>query len=261
MAPAETLLWQLNFLATLALLTRFLYSKLHRTYPILFLYWLSQAVADIVLFQIPLRSTVYLYVYSSAQIINLALSVLVVQELYRVALLAHQGISVFGRRGMLAVLGIAAILALAGSGIDSVVLPGQYPWIHLFMAVDRTLEFILLVFLLVISGFLLWFPVKIRRNIAVFITGFVLFYLLQSSAFLLNNLLPQTYSQSISVASLAAALLCLLVWLAGLRAEGASPVIVSGHGWNPAAAARLSVQLDGINAALTRFVRNSASSH
>ena len=260
MARVETILWYLNFGATLGLLVRIVCCKLHRAYRVLFLYWLSQALADIVLFQIPPRSTMYGYVYFSSEVVNLVLSIFVVQELYRLALVEHPALSAFARHSMLAVLGIAGALAAAGTSLDSTVMPGQYWRIHRFMTLDRTVEFVILVFLLVISGFLLWFPVKVRRNVAVYITGFVLFYFSQSAAFLLNNLLPQHYSPSISAASLAAALLCLLIWLVGVRAEGESPVTVTGHGWNPAAAARLSVQLNEINTALARLVRSSASS-
>ncbi|MSV36235.1 MAG: hypothetical protein EXQ47_11665 [Bryobacterales bacterium] len=125
MARAEKLLWYLNFLVTLALLARILYCKLQRTYPALFLYWLSQVV-DIILFQIPMQSRFYANVYYTAQVVNLGLSILVVQMLYRVALIGHPALSAFGRRSMLAVLGMAAIFALAGASVDSTMLPGQY---------------------------------------------------------------------------------------------------------------------------------------
>ena len=258
MARAEQVLWLLNFLATAALLGRIVRCKLSRTYPCLFLYWLAQALAALILFQIPIRTNLYSYAYFVAKSVSLILAVLVVNELYRVALAAHPALSVFGRRSMLAVFGLSATLAGAIAGLDSTVLPGQYALIHRFMTVDRTLQFIFLVFLLAISGFLLWFPVKIQRNLAVYIAGFIVFYSSQSFAFLLNNRLPQHYSQSVSVAAMAMALLCLLIWLIGLRAEGESAATVTGHGWNPAAAARLAAQLEEINTALTRFVRSSA---
>jgi len=259
MARAEQVLWYLNFLATLALLARILCCKLNRIYPFIFLYWLNQALADLLLFQIPMRTVIYRNVYFIAQFANLLLAVLVVQELYRLALAEHPALSIFGRRSMLLVLSITAVLAAAMAGLDSTVLPGQYAMIHRFMTVERTLEFMILVFFLAISGFLLWFPVKIRRNIAVYITGFVVFYFSHSFGVLLNNLLPQEFSPVISTGALVMAPLCLLIWLLGLRAEGESAATVAGHGWNPAEAARLSAQLNEINTVLTRFVRNSAS--
>jgi len=85
---------------------------------------------------IPLNTNTYFYVYVAAQALALTLSVFVVQELYGVALAAHPGLSVFGRRSMLTILGIAALCALAGVGVDLTTLPGQYwglnrfwPWI------------------------------------------------------------------------------------------------------------------------------------
>jgi hypothetical protein len=259
MARAERILWYCNFAATLVLLIRIVICRLHQIYPWTFRYWLGQAAATAVLLAIPLSNGAYFFAYVAAQSINLTLSVFVLQELYATALAAHPGLSVFGRRSMLAVLAAAGTLALAGLGVDSTVMAGQYWRIHRFLTLTRTVEFVILVFLLVISAFLLWFPVKIRRNVAVYIAGFFFYYVLQASVFLSHNLLPQKYSQAISMTSLIAALISLLIWLVGLRAESATPATVSGHGWNPLAAARLSVELNGINAALTRLVRKPAS--
>src|SRR6185436_8884985 len=100
--------------------------------------WLGQAAASAVLLAIPLNTNTYFYVYIAAQALALTLSVFVVQELYRVSLAAHPGLSVFGSRGMLTILGISAILAVAGLGVDVVVLPGQYWAINRFFALDRT---------------------------------------------------------------------------------------------------------------------------
>ena len=257
MGRAERVLWYLNFFATLVLLARMAYYKLHRAYPYIFLYWLSQIVASLLLLQIPMRSSKYAYAFFLAHFVGLVLAVLVIQELYGCALAAHPALSTFGRRSVLAVLAITAAVAAALTGLDATVLPGQYAAIHRFMTVSRTLEFMILVFFAAIGGFLLWFPVRIRRNIAVYLLGFFVFYAFQSLAFLLNNLLAQQHSQAISTAALAIALLCTMIWFVGLREEEAREAMVAGHSWNPAEAARLSIQLDQINKSLNRFVRTS----
>lgn len=255
MASAERILWYLNFAAMILLLGRIIVCKLHRTYPWSFRYWLGQTVASGVLMAIPMRSDAYFYLFVVAQALSLILSIFVVQEVYRGALAAHPGLSVFGHRSMLTILVVATFCALAGVGVDLELLPGQYWRIKRFLAVDRTVEFVILVFLLAIGVFLLWFPVKIRKNLAIYISGFAVYHASRIVALLVQNLLPQSFAQTTSVGSLAAVLLCLLVWLIGLDNEQEAPATVAGHGWNPAAAARLTAQLDQINMALAKFIK------
>src|SRR6185295_3076613 len=121
---------------------------------------------------------------------------------------------------------------------------------------ERTIDSTILMVLLFISGFLLWFPVRVRRNIVVYMTGFVLFYFFRSAGLLVTNLLPYTHRGLLSSVMEGLTLACLLVWIWGLRAEGELETTVTGHRWNAAAAGRLSVQLDEINTALSRFSRN-----
>jgi hypothetical protein len=257
MARAERILWYLNFAAMMALLVRIAICKLHRTYPWSFRFWVGQTVASGVLMALPLKTDAYFHVYMAAQALALILSIFVVQELYGAALAAHPGLSVFGRRSLLTILGIAAVCALAGVGVDLTTLPGQYWALNRFLALDRSVEFVILVFLLVIGIFLLWFPVRIHRNIAIYIAGFMVFHGSLAVTYLAHNLLPQRFAQATSIIALGMALLSVLIWLIGLRKERASPAIIAGHGWNPTVAVRLTVQLDQINMALAKFIKAS----
>ncbi len=256
MAGLERVLWYLNFIATLALLVRLIRWKLFRTYRFLFLYWLAQAVTTLVMFQIPFLSTLYANAYYTTQTLSLVLAICVVLELYREALARHPALADFGRGSVLVLMGAAAVLASFGVMLDSPILPGQSLIIHRFITLDRTLSLMVLVFLLLISGFLIWFPVKVKRNVMVYITGFVVFYSSRSIGLLLANLLPRADYQRMSVVLLGFSLLCLLLWVIGLRQEGEEETTVTGHAGNAPALARLSAQLDEINAALARFARH-----
>jgi hypothetical protein len=256
MAALERVLWYLNFVATLVLLFRLACCKLAGIYRFLFLYWFAQATATLVMLPVPLTSNSYAYLYFGAQTVNVILAICVVQELNRLALASHPALAAFGRNSVLVVAAIGAVLAAFGVILDSKVLPGQYQAVHRFLTLERTMDFMVLMFLLLISGFMVWFPVKVRRNIVVYITGFVVFHASRSFGLLLTNLLPQADSKPLSIAMLAVSLACLLVWMIGLQREGEHVTTVTGHRWNPAAIGRLSEQLDAINAALVRFVRS-----
>ena len=255
MSVAERVLFYLNFIEQLVLLYRLLHYRLHRLYLSLFLYWLLQALPSVALMAIPIYSRQYAYVYWGAQTLNVLMAVFVVQDLYRIALFEHPAVASFARRTVLAAMAIAAAIALSGIRLDFTMLPGQYPDVHRFLTFERSMNFLTLLFLLIVSALLLWFPIRVRRNIMVYISGFVLFSASRSFGLLLYNLRPQD-GRLISTILLGLTLLCLLIWIAGIQPEGELVTATPGYRSNPEAMLRLSRQLDSINAALTRFVRH-----
>jgi hypothetical protein len=254
MPSAERVLFYLNFIAQLVLLYRLLHFRLYRIYLSLFLYWLLQALPSVALLAIPLASREYAYVYWGAQTINVLMAVFVVQDLYRIALREHPAVATFARRTMLAVMAVAAVVALSGIRLDFTLLPGQYLDVHRFFTFERSMNFLTLLFLLIVSALLLWFPIKVRRNIVVYISGFVLFAASRSIGILLYNLDPR-HGRLISTILLGFTLLCMLIWIIGIEPEGELVMATPGFRSDPQAMQRLSQQLDSINAALTRFLR------
>jgi len=256
MSGAERALFYLNFIAQLVLLYRLLYFRLYRTYLSLFLYWLLQTLSSVALMAISIDSRRYTYVYWGAQTINVLMAVYVVQDLYRIALVEHPAVASFARRTVLAVMTIAAIMALSGITLDSTVLAGRSPAVHRFATFERSMNFVTLLFLLIVSALLLWFPIKVRRNIVVYISGFVLFSASRSFGLLVVNLLPPSETRLVSTVLLGLTFLCLMIWIAGIQPEGELVTATPGYRRNPETMQRLSHQLDSINAALTRFVRD-----
>ncbi len=256
MAGLERLFWYANFVATLALLLRLTQLKLIRVYPSLFWFWLAQALETALLLPVPLKSALYDNLYYLAQTVNLALAIWVVLELYRQALSLHPALMSFGRKSVLSLMALAAILAASGVLMDSAPPPGRSFVLHRFLATERTMDLMVLAFLLLISLFLLWFPVRVKRNVVVYILGFVGFYTTRAAGLLLVNRLPQDYLQPMSGFLLACSLGCLLIWLFGLRTESKDVMTITGTHAHGAGLDRLSLQLDEINAALSRLARN-----
>jgi len=256
MPGAERILAYLNFIAELVLLWRLVQCQFYRTYRSLFWYWLVQAFTTLTLLSIPPRTFRYLYIYWGTETITVVMAVFVVQDLYRIALLEHPAVASFGRRSVMIILAIAGVIALSGIAMDATILPaGHYPAIHHFATFERSMNFVILLFLLLISGLLLWFPIRVRRNIAVYISGFVLFSAARSGGLLVSNLLPQAATLTVSTILLGLTLLCLLIWIVGIRPEGERATATPGYRRDPEAMQRLSRQLDTINATLARFGR------
>jgi len=256
MSGVERVLFYLNFIGELVLLVRLMQLELHRAYRSLFLFWLVQMLTTLAILPVRMATFTYMYMYWGTQTLTLIMAMYVVQDVYRIALLEHPAVAVFGRRSVMAIMAVAAILALPGVTLDSTILPGQYAAIHRFATFERTMNFVILVFLLLISGLLLWFPIKVRRNIVVYIAGFVLYSASRSAGLLVSNLLPLAATRQVSTILLALTLFCLLIWIVGIRPEGELVTATPGYRRNPESVLRLSRQLDAINAALARFVRN-----
>lgn len=253
MFGVERVLFYLNVIAEIGLLFRLIHCRLYRTYLSLFLYWLVQPVESLVLLGAGRLTWLYAYLYWGAQTLNIFLAIYVVLDLFHIALGEHPAIAAFGRRAVLAAMGLAALAALAGIMLDTTVLPGHHPAVQRFATFERSMNFVVLIFLLLISILLLWFPIKVRRNIVVYIAGFVLFAAARSFGLLLANLLPPAATFTVSTILLAITLLCLLIWTVGIRPEGESTTASPGQRGNPEAVLRLSRQLDAINATLSRF--------
>jgi hypothetical protein len=118
------------------------------------------------------------------------------------------------------------------------------------------MNFLILLFLLIVGVLLVWFPIRVRRNIVVYVMGFLLFSASRSGGLLLSNLLPQSDTRLVSTVLLALTLSCLVIWIIGLQPEGELTTATPGYRHNPETMQRLNHQLDSINAALTRFVRH-----
>jgi hypothetical protein len=257
MVAVERALFYLNFIAEIVLLGRLIQSGLYRTYQSLFLYWLLQTLGTVALLGAPAGSFLYLYLYEGVQTVNLLMALFVVRDLFRIALTEHPAVASVGRRSVVGAMLLAAALGLVGIALDASTLPAGHYWaIHDFATFERTLNFVILIFLLLISGFLLWFPIRVRRNILVYILGFVVFAAARFGGLLAANLLPQTATRLVSVVLLGISLLCLLFWTVGIRPEGERSTASPGSRRDPEAMRRLSRQLDAINQTLARFVRS-----
>jgi hypothetical protein len=110
-------------------------------------------------------------------------------------------------------------------------------------------------FLVLISIFLGWFPVRMRRNVIVYIAGFIAWTLSRSAlVHVINQWFRNTHLTQISnIVQMCVTLGCLCLWLVGLKREGEARTAVVGHLWNRAEAERLTKQLDSINDSLERL--------
>jgi hypothetical protein len=250
-------IWYLNVGLTFVVLFRLLLTGLFRIYRNLFLFLLVNAAEALLLAHFQFNNlNRYAEVYMGSQALKMMLSIFMVLELYRVVLAGHPALARFGRRAVVYALGLAAVIAASGVVLDTSVMPGQSRTLHHFFTAERTMDFAVLMFLLLISGFTLWFPIGMKWNVALYLAGFVVFSGAQSFGLLMANILPRGFFNLMSDVMLWVSLGCLLTWLFALRSEEEQAITIVGHRWNPAAMERLSGQLETINTALVRLGRH-----
>lgn len=254
-ALAERVFWYLNIAAAAVLLVRLYTQGLAGIYRILLVY-LATDVAEQVLELIFISDPNGVgWIYVTGQALKSVLAVFVVLNLYRQALDRQPALARFGQQMMGYFFGISALFSALGALLDTAAVYGAYRRLRMFLLFERSMDLVVLGLLACFSALLLWFPVRVRRNVALYIGGFVIYSFGRWAGLLATNLWPQ-FRTSLSVAMLAVSFACLTSWLILLRAEGESVTTVTGHRWNVEASQRLMGQLDAINARLTKLSRD-----
>lgn len=254
LGDAELALWYLNIGAATLMLLRLYREHLAAIYSAVFAYLLTDTIQQALGLALLHNQTWYGWVYIAGQALKVALGIGVVLQLYRLALVQQPALARFGRRMLGYFFGFAVIISAIALSLDEGIRKDSHPILRGFLRFERTVDLVTLVVLLLVSCFLLWFPVRVRRNVALCIGGFAIYSFVRWAGLLLVNLWP-TSTRELSLAMLAATCVCLVTWLVTLRRAGEAHMTQTGHRWNAAEAERLTLQLDAINSRLVRLVR------
>jgi hypothetical protein len=120
---------------------------------------------------------------------------------------------------------------------------------------DRVISTVALLVLLVIVGFVLWFPVQMPRNLAVFSIGFVTYYAAYTGLLLTRGLWSRSSMELVSNVTLSIIVACYAYWTFFITPEGEKVTVRMGHAWQPGEQKQLIGQLEAMNAALLRAAR------
>ncbi len=253
MNPWEKGFLGLTALQTAALLVKLWMNGLARIYRVFFCYLASDLLSSIAAMAIPFDTNLYVRSYFFFQTLKFAIASFVLMEIYSLALEGTPALAAFGRKTVGYFLGAAAVLPMAFVLVDHS--RSAHPYLRTFFLVEQTLDATIAIFLILISIFLAWFPVRMRRNVVVYLIGFVIWSLSRSAlVHLMNQWSGNTRAMTfINTVEICVPIGCLLFWLTGLRREGEARTAVVGHLWNRAEVERLTSQLDAINNSLERM--------
>jgi hypothetical protein len=251
----QQVLWWLSLALEAGLLVRLSVSRLHRLYTWFAVLICLELARGVAVLPVDPRKDLFAWYFLLTEPLKWFLFILVVLELYSLALKEHQGIATFSRWIMTAsVLAAVAISALTLSA-DLSRPARRFPILIYYSVIERGLMFSLVLFLLLITAFLVWSPIAVRRNVVVHAGILSFFFLSSAMALFIRNVAGYELTRTISTVLFFVHNSCYLLWIAFLNKRGEEKVVVVRRSWDTDDEVRLTQQLDAINTFLLKTAR------
>ena len=246
-SPEQIFLLILENSILAGLIFRVLVTGLFRRYPYFFGYLLVAALQALILGSLSVNSPSYIYPWLITQALLTFFCALIVLELYTLVLRDLKGIASTSRRYLKVCLG----LAIVGSLLLLLLEQTPHTLVTTFKVVDRALVTSLLIFVLLLTAFLVYYPVPINRNLVVYSIGYAVYFLAKAGGLLALNI-THSWVHQVDAVVIAASTVSMLFWLVGLSRRGEEKTLVIGHLWNREDQDRVLERLKAINESLLR---------
>lgn len=247
----------------IALVVRLLRLRLHRVYAVfcafvLFDLFSSVAVVTNKFFPYPRD---YRILWMGLRAVSWVISLWMVYALVDAMLANLPGVLRLSRRVLAGVFIAAVIIALltappeySASALSASANPMARA-VGATLVIERAVFMAALSVLLAMLVFILWFPVQMPRNLALFSAGFIVFFATHAGLPLWHTFWPRL--DILTFTSIEALLLaaCYLYWLLFITRAGELKPVRIGHSWGPAEQRRMIGQLEAMNDALLRAAR------
>jgi len=244
--------WQLvlfacNLVAFATLLARIVFIRLASSYPALVVWVAANVVLGILPWIVPMDMLAYYWFYICEEGLTLILYLFTVLELYSRVLKDLPGLDSLTRIAIPVIAGAATVVSTSLLAFEA--RPVSYlAWLY---RVDRTVITTMVVFVLMITAFLVWFPIRVSRNTVVYSVGYAAYMVPKGASLFLMNSGHGTQWLS-GVIGMTMSVVCLLFWAIALEREGETTVVSAGILSRPEEEARLLMQLETINRSLLR---------
>ncbi|HLH01451.1 MAG TPA: hypothetical protein VKX25_01675 [Bryobacteraceae bacterium] len=255
----------LSELLSLVLVIRLFSMRLHSAYRVFCVF---------LLFEVLTQSFVFIERYTAlnelldyrvtwlvVQVISWVVSIWMVYALLRAIMDKLPGILRFSRR----VLNVALVLAVAVSAVSG----GPEYWasgassasarlnylVGVGLVLSRMVATICVLTLLVTLLFILWFPVRMPRNLAMFSVGFAVYFSAKTFLLLFHNFWSHQNATLVTDIVTLILSVCLLYWILYLNPSGELVQVTLGHSWGREKQTGLLKDLEHLNAVLGRAGR------
>ncbi len=198
------------------------------------------------------RSVAYGWFWILTEPIIWLFYVLIVVELYSLILERHKGLYTLGRWVLYA--GLSLSILISGLALLPQITGGlqqQSRLLPYYFAIERGVDFSLLLFLLLILLWLTRYPVPLSRNVIVHSVAYSILFLSNTSGILARVIFGYNFSRSAGTFFLGIGAICILIWLFFLTPKG-EEVRISLPIFGPEHEERILNQLDALNKTLLR---------
>jgi hypothetical protein len=243
----ENLLFHVQQAAFAGLLIRFIASGLQRIYRFFFIYLIVLAGQGLYPLVVRQGTDLYAYIFLGTEGVIVLLYALIVLELYSLVLRDLPGIASLSRRYIKVALGIAILVSLALLQFEQI--PRTY--MARFFTFESTIVSSLVLFVFLITGFLVYYPIPLNRNVIFYSIGYAFYFTSKALALFLRNT-GHEWDALFSFSLMGVSTACLIFWIFSLSQQGEKKTVVIGHKWNQKDEQRVMEQLDAINRALMR---------
>lgn len=254
-----------NDVLCLVLVVRLLSLKLHRVYRVFCAFLCIQLLSSLIYLLEkelgPGRHPDYRLTWIPLQIALLILSLWMVYALLRDVLAGLPGILRFSRNLLNAIflvsLGFALWSARAEYGVSKA-LSFATPLGHMvgvMLVLNRATCTAAVIALMAILCFILWFPVVMPKNLAIFSIGFAIYFSATATSWLTWSLGSSTNLRIFDDIAMFILTLCYAYWAIFISREGERLPVRMGHSWHVAQQQLLIGQLESMNASLLRAAR------
>jgi len=255
LTAAHRWLWTLAICAYAILLLKLSSHKLCGAYRFFCLYLGFRIARSVLLSTLTYGTNTYFQVWAVSAPVLWLLYVLVVLELYSLVLRNYKGIATLGRWTLMGALGLSILLSALSLVADMSNATDSNRMILYFNAVERGVVSSLVIFLLLITGFLAWCPVPLSRNVIVHSVVYSVYFLSMTMGLLWRNVTGHAVNNTVNLVLLAVSVSCLLVWILFLNRQGEQTTVVLRQHWRPEQEELLVGRLSAINATLLRSAR------
>jgi hypothetical protein len=262
MASSANIVYGLQILSLAACsltAAKLLLTGLYRRYRALFGFLVFRSVGFvIILFWLrnDLRSGAYQKFFVLLTPLTWLFSILVVLELYSLVLEKHKGLSTLGRWVQYAGLTISILIsALALLPQIRTGATQQSGILNYYYAIERGVDFSLVIFLLFILVWLTRYPVPLSRNVVVHSIVYSTLFLSNTLGLLTRVFFGFQLSRTVSTVLQGVFACCALIWLIFLNEKG-EEVRVSVPHFGPEQEQRILSQLEALNSTLLKVSRH-----
>jgi hypothetical protein len=250
---------------SIALIIRLIMLRLHDIYRVFCAFLIFQVVSEsfviVEKFTSLDRRVDYRVTWLFIQLVSWILSIWMVYALLNAILRRLPGILRISRRALHVSLALALVIALISarpewlaSGSSGENSPIVYI-VEVAFVLQRLVATIALLTLLFTLVFVLWFPVAMPRNLAVFSIGFGVYFTGKTTLLLLRSFWFHEGLQLLNNGVTLMLCVCLLYWIIFLNKSGENAPVTLGHSWQSNRQSKLFSDMEQLNALLVRSGR------